>query len=381
MTTGAALWLAWRYSNQLRTSDARADGGTIAARDELRHSLSELRQSRDLMGRILETMRESVLVIDAKNRIVLHNRALGEMILSSGDFSGRPLIEIVRSAELQNLLEETRAAGSKTELEFDLAGIRPRRLLVQSIPLVGDRSDLLLVVVDVTEMRRLETLRRDFVANVSHELKTPVTAIRSAAETLRDGAIKDPEHAPQFVDMIERNAQRLQSLVEDLLELSRIESRALQLDIQNLSLTSAVASAMQLFGERAAKKQMRLTTVVPEDLLVRADKRAFEQVLSNLIDNAVKYCPAGSEVTVKAVPSGDEVQISVADQGAGIPPKHLPRVFERFYRVDSGRAREVGGTGLGLSIVKHLTEAMAGNATVESEFGAGTTFIVTLPRA
>ena len=206
------------------------------------------------MGRILETMREGVLVLSAKNRIVLSNQALREMLFLTGDFVGRPLIEVIRSADLQSLADRTRAIAGKAESEFDLGGVRPRRLSVQAIPLVGESGGILLVVIDVTEMRRLETLRRDFVANVSHELKTPVTAIRSAAETLHDGALEDPEHAVSFVEMIERNAARLQDLVEDLLELSRIESRALQLRIESVALHANRTEASPSSSPNAPEK-------------------------------------------------------------------------------------------------------------------------------
>ena len=332
------------------------------------------------MGRILETMREGVLVLSAKNRIVLFNQALREMLFLTGDFSGRPLIEIIRSADLQSLADRTRVLGGKAESEFDLGGVRPRRLSVQAIPLVGESGGILLVVIDVTEMRRLETLRRDFVANVSHELKTPVTAIRSAAETLQDGALKDPAHAVSFVSMIERNAARLQDLVEDLLQLSRIESRALQLRLEPIPLSQVAQSVSQLFADRAAKKQIALVLDIEPGLQALADLRAIEQVLSNLIDNAVKYCPSQTAINISAASAGVTVNLRVSDEGAGIEAKHLPRLFERFYRVDAGRAREVGGTGLGLSIVKHLVEAMDGVVTVESELGEGTTFCVSLPR-
>ena len=382
MTSGLVLaWLlslvmVWLFASRTRPHpDAQTPLETLPP-----GSLAELRADRDLMGRILETMREGVLVLSAKNRIVLFNQALREMLFLSGDFLGRSLIEIIRSADLQALADRTRALGGKAESEFDLGGVRPRRLSVQAIPLVGESGGILLVVIDVTEMRRLETLRRDFVANVSHELKTPVTAIRSAAETLQDGALKDPSHALSFVNMIERNAGRLQDLVEDLLQLSRIESRALQLRIEPVSVIQIAQSVTQLFAERASKKHISLNLEIPSEVQVQADVRAIEQVLSNLIDNAVKYCSAETAITVSAVVHDDTVAIRVADEGAGIEAKHLPRLFERFYRVDAGRAREVGGTGLGLSIVKHLVEAMDGSVTVESELGHGTIFVVTLPK-
>jgi two-component system phosphate regulon sensor histidine kinase PhoR len=241
---------------------------------------------------------------------------------------------------------------------------------------------LLVVFVDVTELRRLESLRRDFVANASHELRTPIAAVRSATETLRSGALDDPMAAIRFVDIIDRNAQRLQSLLEDMLELSKLESNEFKLKRDRVELARVVPIVLALFRERAEKKGVRLgAELPPKQTAVEGDARALEHVLSNLVDNAVKYCPSGTKVIVSAAEEDDRVKLVVSDSGPGIPAEHLPRVFERFYRVDAGRSRDVGGTGLGLSIVKHMVEAMRGRVAVESEVGRGSTFTVSLPRA
>jgi two-component system phosphate regulon sensor histidine kinase PhoR len=231
------------------------------------------------------------------------------------------------------------------------------------------------------ELRRLESLRRDFVANASHELRTPIAAVRSATETLRNGALEDSIAAARFLDIIERNSQRLQSLVEDMLELSKLESNEFKLKREPVELERVVPLVLALFRERAEKKGVRLSAEVTRSLpAVEADARALEHVLSNLVDNAVKYCPSGSGIVVRATSDEDRVKLVVADDGPGIAPEHLSRVFERFYRVDAGRSRELGGTGLGLSIVKHMVEAMRGKVAVESRVGAGSTFTVSLPR-
>jgi two-component system phosphate regulon sensor histidine kinase PhoR len=238
------------------------------------------------------------------------------------------------------------------------------------------------VFVDVTEARRLETMRRDFAANVSHELRTPLAAVAAATETLQGGALDDATSAREFLGMIERNVLRLQRLLEDVLELSRIEAREFRLDLEAIDLEPEAVRVLGLFEQRTAQKRIRVTKVIASDLgRVVADRRAFEHILSNLIDNAVKYCQDGASITLRAVPEGAMARLSVSDTGPGIDRKHLPRLFERFYRVDAGRSRDVGGTGLGLSIVKHLAEAMAGSAAVDSELGRGTTFTITLPRA
>ncbi len=259
-------------------------------------------------------------------------------------------------------------------------------MLVRVVPLAGEPGGLLAVFVDVTNIRRLESMRRDFVANASHELRTPVTAVRSAAETLRFAMASDPDSASHFLDIIERNAERLQRLVEDLLDLSRIESREFRLTFEDEPVAELVGQVVGLFRERSEKKRIRLSADIPADIpKAHVDARAFEQVLTNLVDNALKYSPERASVVVRARPEERKgrkvIRVSVVDTGPGIEERHLPRLFERFYRVDTGRSRELGGTGLGLSIVKHLCEALGGAIEVESAVGKGSTFSFTLPQA
>ena len=251
---------------------------------------------------------------------------------------------------------------------------------MQTTPIADEAQELLAVFVDVTDLRRLESLRRDFVANVSHELRTPVTAVRSAAETLRVAMVEDPDRAGRFVDIIDRNAQRLHELIEDLLELSRLESNQFQLKQETVDVLGTANLVASLFRERAEKKKVKLVVKsAPKPVSLRTDQRALEQVLTNLVDNAIKYCPAGSTIAIDANEMEETTFVRVQDDGPGIDPKHLPRLFERFYRVDAGRSRDVGGTGLGLSIVKHLAEAMGGEVDVESAVGRGSKFTLTLP--
>jgi two-component system phosphate regulon sensor histidine kinase PhoR len=232
-------------------------------------------------------------------------------------------------------------------------------------------------------LRRLEGLRREFVANVSHELRTPVAAVRAAVETLQSGAIDDPKFAKEFVAIIERHADRLRRLVEDLLELSRIEAKELQLRPEPLALGEQCEHVVELFALAAKSKKANLSvSIAPDAGQVFADRRGLEHVLTNLVDNAIKYAGEGSSVTVRASSLGDErARVSVEDTGPGIEARHLPRLFERFYRVDTGRSRQLGGTGLGLAIVKHMAEAMGAKVSVESEVGKGTRFHVDIPRA
>jgi two-component system phosphate regulon sensor histidine kinase PhoR len=349
----------------------------------LSSTLHELRSERDLLGGILASMQEGVMLLNEADRVALVNPALREMLLLGNDAVGRSLPEIVHDPELATVLEKGRTNSATAIGEIELAGLKPRRLLVRALAMAGEPGGLLAVFVDVTELRRLEKLRRDFVANVSHELRTPVTAIRSATETLQESAKNDPAAVPLFVDIIARNAERMRQLVEDLLDLSKIESREYQLDLEPIDLRQAVPQAFALFRERADKKRIELVCDVPEVVpAVRVDRKALEQVLSNLLENAIKYCAEASSIRVWADVERERfVKLAVEDTGPGIEAKHLPRLFERFYRVDKGRARDVGGTGLGLSIVKHLVEAMGGEVGVDSTVGKGSTFWALLPRA
>jgi len=348
----------------------------------LSSSLQELRAERDRMAGILEGMQEGVILLDAKQRIVVLNPALREMLLLPADAIGKPLLEVVRNAELRDLFAQAASEDEPTTQEVEIGNIKPRRLLARVARMPTAQRQFVAVFVDVTEVRRLESMRRDFVANVSHELRTPVTSIRSAAETLVDGAMLDAKACPAFINIIDRNAQRLQQLVEDLLDLSRIEARGFRLSFEPIDLKPIFSQVLGLFRERASKKNVALEERAVGDLpKVRADRRALEHVLTNLIDNAVKYCGPGTHVWLNVVVTNEAVTVSVGDDGPGIDERHLSRVFERFYRVDAGRSREVGGTGLGLSIVKHLVEAMGGSVSVESQLNQGTTFSFTLKRS
>jgi two-component system phosphate regulon sensor histidine kinase PhoR len=344
-------------------------------------AVGDLSRERDVLSTVLEEMSEGVLLLDAQGTVALMNPAFREMLLLTAGAIGRPLLEVVRNAELKELIDSVNASRSAEHAEIELGGLLPRRVLVRATPLRAPQRGLLAVLIDVTESRRLESLRRDFVANVSHELRTPVAAVLSAAETLQSGAIADREAAPRFVDIVVRNAERLQRLIEDLLELSRIESRELNLKPEELEFEPVVRGVFAMLQSKATKKKIELLVRVDAKArTVVGDRRAIEQILTNLVDNAVKYCGEGAKVLVSARLDVNSVHVSVEDTGPGIAHDHLPRIFERFYRVDAGRSREVGGTGLGLSIVKHLVEAMGGSVEVRSEVGKGTTFAFSMPQ-
>ncbi len=349
-----------------------------ALADNLAASLRTLGVERDRLDAILEAMAEGVLVTDRQGAIALVNRAAREVFLVGREALGQRPIEALRNADLHELMEAARADGEARtrEIAFDAAG--QRRVMVRVTPVDAPQTALVAVLTDVTELRRLETMRRDFVANVSHELRTPVAAVRAAAETLLLGALQKPEAAEEFVSIIDRHAERLHRLVEDLLELSRVESRGFKLALAPLDLGAEVARALELVALAAERRGTAMVAALDEVPRVMADRKALEQVLVNLLDNAIKYSGDCATVTVRATTRGEAVRLTVRDSGPGIEARHLPRLFERFYRVDASRSRAVGGTGLGLAIVKHLCEAMGASVSVESVVGAGSSFHVDL---
>lgn len=398
MSSLVAHWIS-RTVRGLTAAAKRMASGDLAARthaagrdelaelgralDQLAGSLSgtlgELRAERDLLDRVLRSMQEGVLLLDGSGHVALANPALRELLLLPPDLAGRSPLELVRNAELVEALERARASAEPVAAELEITGLKPRRLLVRAVGLTDGSCGVLAVFVDVTDLRRLESLRRDFVANVSHELRTPIAAVLSAAETLQGGALRDPAAAARFVEIVLQDASRLRQLVDDLLELSRIESRELRLDLDPIDLGPFVHHVLSSFQDRAGARRIRLRVAIPDRLPPgRADRRALEQVLANLVDNALKYCTEGAEVTMRARVEAAAVRISVEDTGPGIETRHLARLFERFYRADAGRSRGLGGTGLGLAIVKHLVEAMGGTVGVESRVGEGTCFSFTL---
>jgi len=359
----------------------------------LRASMQELVGERDLLSSVLSTMREGVLILDRDGLVALINPALREMLFLGDDDVGKRPEHVIDDPRLVQLIDATRRSALHADSarereggrqgEIETKGIRPRRLLARAEPLevIGGDGGLLVVFHDVTDLRRLETLRRDFVANASHELRTPVTSIRSAAETIASIPPSDPDARQRFLGVIERNAERLQRLVEDLLDLSKIESRELELHSDPVELRATAERAVALLGDRASDARTRLVVDIADGTPdVSADGRALEQVLENLLENSIKYCP-GATVKVTAEARSTGVVLVIADTGPGIEERHLARLFERFYRVDAGRSRALGGTGLGLAIVKHLVEAMGGGVEVESVVGKGTRFLVTLPEA
>lgn len=339
-------------------------------------TLEQLKGERDRLERVLRSMVEGVVLMDEAGKIVLYNRAVIDMLYLNSGILGRKATEVIKVEGFDEML--TAALGGDNSFR-ELTAKEPKtKVLLTSVRRLARRKGALAVFVDVTEQRHLETVRQEFVANASHELRTPVAAILSAVETLQDGAAEEPEAAQSFLGMIERNANRLRSLVDDLLTLSQIESGRLEVITLPVALRPAIEDVLKNLTPQARAKETELICRVPTNLRVMATQGGIEHVFGNLVDNAIKYCPDKATVTVAAKATDGVVSITVTDTGPGIEPAHRERIFERFYRVDAGRSRAVGGTGLGLSIVKHWVEAMDGTVRVEEGPGGGTRFRIVL---
>ncbi len=345
-------------------------------RNQLRARIEELRDEGLKMRAILNGMREGVALVE-DGVITMANPGFATLLGVEGQVEGKRPIEAARLPEMADIWREAGARRKEASREVHTGG---RSLMIGAQPLgSGSQRQVVLVVIDLTEQRKLERLRRDFVANASHELRTPVAAIVAVAETLADGAADDPDARASFIDILIRHAQRLTRLTADLLDIARLEA-GYRPRVEVVSLLDAAETARSTLAERAEQKHIALSVDVPMVGLV-AERAAVEQILTNLVDNAIKYTPDGGRVGVRAQERDLHVEVVVEDSGPGILPKHLPRIFERFYRVDRSRSREMGGTGLGLSIVKHLVLANGGDIRVESQVGQGSRFIVTLPKA
>jgi two-component system phosphate regulon sensor histidine kinase PhoR len=352
----------------------------------LRDKIRDLEQEQAKATAILDGMVEGVIAVDGHNQVVLMNeRARAMFALGASPVAGRPFLEVIRNVDLHEVLRQSRLGDAVARRELHLSTPLERRLQVNAVRLAlgGNEVGVVMVLHDVTELRRLEQVRTEFIANVSHEVRTPLTAIQGYLETLLAGALEEPEHARRFLEIVARHTERLGRLLNDLTDLSNIELGKVALRLEPTSLSETVDSVLAIIGPKAESGEVALTSDVPRDLpLVRADRDRLAQILINLVDNGVKYTPPGGRVTVRARPQGAAmVAVSVADSGVGIPRLDLPRVTERFYRVDKARSRELGGTGLGLAIVKHLVLAHGGELTIESELGQGTEVSFTLPEA
>ena len=358
---------AWRAKDSERENNGRSIVGEAVARQDA----------------LFDSMIEGVLVLDETGRVQFANQGFAEMFSTVGMLRGKILLEAVRSHEIAAIVERAGREQRVEDQEIQMPGDKERWFKINAASVISSdqrRLGTILVVHDITQIKQLERTRQEFVANVSHELRTPLSHIKGYTETLLGGAKDDPEVATRFLQTIERNVERLKLLIEDLLTISEIESGRVMLNLQPVPVRASVEKVFDDFRTRAAARAVTLVDE-SEELTARADQRRLEQVLTNLVDNAVKYGGNDSRVVVGARLSDGMVEMSVQDNGPGLPAESLERVFERFYRVDKARSRDQGGTGLGLSIVKHIVQSHGGRVWVESEPGKGAKFCFTLPQA
>lgn len=370
-----------RWQRKFLTAQVTSRLEVARLRNEHEATAAEAHARQDAL---FDSMIEGVLVLDDASCVQFANRAFAQMFATTGVLRGRALLEAVRLHEIAEIVERAGQEGRVIDHELRLPTEPEQWLQINAAALTSvDRRRLgtILVFHDLTRIKKLERTRQEFVANVSHELRTPLSHIKGYVETLLDGAKDDPEVSTRFLQTIARNAERLKLLIEDLLTISELESGRVTLNLQTVALRPLAQKVFEDFKARAEGKGVTLTNDVPE-LSVRADSIRLEQVLSNLVDNAIKYGRADGSVTVAAYPGENgKVEVSVKDDGPGLPAEALERVFERFYRVDKARSREQGGTGLGLSIVKHIVQTHGGRVWATSEPGNGATFFFTLPVA
>jgi two-component system phosphate regulon sensor histidine kinase PhoR len=354
---------------------------------QLESHIATLRSQQNEQRAILQSMSNGVIALDAEQRVLSMNRAAEQLLGIDGLADrGRLIQEVLREPQLHGFVAEAMAAQRRLTGELTLGSERGRIVQATAEPLEADEAasrGLLIVLNDVTQLRRLEKIRSDFAANVSHELRTPITNIKGYLETVMEYGDELPAETRNYLGIIHRNAERLAAIIEDLLALARLEEPESRLGLERVEtdLSTLIETVLGQFRQTATEKGITLVPDAPPHLAAAVNPRLIEQAITNLVSNAVKYGPTRSRVTVSAALRDGELSISVTDQGPGIPAAHLPRLFERFYRVDKARSREQGGTGLGLAIVKHIASVHGGRAEVESRIGRGSTFRLVLPMA
>lgn len=358
----------------------RALNQTAASLDA---SIGVLTDERNRSSAILGSMIEGVAVITNDERIVFSNQAFSRILGLEDvrEIEGRPLLEVARQSDLLAAIKMALSGQEQVTSEIVVGTVRPRSFAVTAAPVqASSHKGAVLVLHEITDLRRLERVRQDFVANVSHEFRTPLTAIQGFAETLLAGALDDPANRRRFVEIIREHSMRLARLTQDLLKLSRIEAGQLKLDFRPVSVSQLIESCVETAQLKAVPRQLALHVNLPDELpSARGDSNTLQEVLQNLLDNALQYTPAGGKIEVSASCSNGHVVVTVADTGIGIPQAEQARIFERFYRVDAARSREAGGTGLGLSIARHIMEAHGGRLWVESAVGEGSRFHFSIP--
>jgi two-component system phosphate regulon sensor histidine kinase PhoR len=339
-------------------------------------------QSQQLKA-VFDSMIEGVIVVDKTKRIISVNKAIENIFsIAKDNVQGRVFLEVIHNNDIGEILDLTLEEGRGVSREIILLYPIQRVFEVNASPIFENNSvsGCLIVIHDITGIRRLETIRKDFVANVSHELKTPLTSIKGFVETLLSGALEDKENNRKFLEIIQAHADRLDRLVNDLLSLSHLESKEMAIDKSEFNFNDEVNKVIAGFKAQIKNKQIELINQLPDGMLINADRNRVEQVLVNLIDNAIKFNKEKGNIKIYGEYLNESLKVTIEDSGIGIPEKDVPRIFERFYRADKARSRELGGTGLGLSIVKHIIDLHRGSIRVESIEGLGSKFIFTLPR-
>jgi two-component system phosphate regulon sensor histidine kinase PhoR len=353
--------------------------------DQVREKMDSLDSERAKLDLVLSSMFEGVIVTDERERIILMNPSLRRLFMIAVDPEGRKPLEVIRNSAIGDMVDRILKGQQQLATEEITVTVPEERILqANGVPIIrnGRPEGSILVFHDITELRRLERIRQEFVANVSHELRTPIASIKGYAETLMEGALDDKDNAKEFISIIFQDANRLAALINDLLDLSKIESGKMNMSLVSLDPAKLLKGAVKVMEKQAKARSISLGIDLEPGLpQVKADETLFTQVMVNLLENAIKYTPEGGSVTVSAKKDNESLQVNVVDTGIGIPEKDLSRIFERFYRVDKARSRELGGTGLGLSIVKHIVQAHHGRVWVTSVPGTGSTFSFTIPLA
>ena len=381
LAAALALHFWWRRSYSAWRRQLDEQRGALAAQGDARDDAAA--QVRAQQQAVFNSMVEGVLVLDEENKVELVNQSLQKLFSLSGDVRGRTIIEAFRLPDLAELMKRLRQECTMQNYTLELPGMEERWVEVNAAAVLdrdGIQRGAILVFHDLTRIKQLERTRQEFVANVSHELRTPLSLIKGFVETLLEGAKNDPEKTTRFLQTIEKHADRLTFLIEDLLTISRLESGQIIMNLHSLDMREETQRVADDLRSRADEKQMALDNLVPEGVQAHADADRLQQVLFNLVENAIKYGRPAGRVTIGGGPAAEgKIEMWVRDDGPGIPPESRERVFERFYRVDRARSRETGGTGLGLSIVKHIVQAHGGEVWLKSEEGEGTAFHFTLP--
>ncbi|MGE0268167.1 MAG: two-component system histidine kinase PnpS [Candidatus Omnitrophota bacterium] len=351
---------------------------------QIKERIDEVVSSRLRLEAVLLSMFDGVIVVDKNGKMKLMNKALRNLFQVMEEVVGKKPIEVIRNVEIQEIVNQvTQQEAGALSRELSVLFPHEKHFIIHATPVTlnGVIDGAVMVFHDITELRRLESVRKDFVANVSHELRTPITNIKGYAETLLEGALNDKANAEDFTKIIYSESERLAKLVEDVLDLSRIESGKMEFIFKEQNIKELVSRVEKGLGKQIENKRITFKNEIPDTIGdVTFDATSIAQVLLNLIENAIKYNKENGTVTVSAVSKGSGIEVSISDTGIGIPEDDLPRVFERFYRVDKAHSREIGGTGLGLSIVKHIIQAHKGEVYVTSKLGEGSTFRFTLPR-